>query len=125
MISYRVADQFTPFPGGRYAADGPGSGESFREDVLIPHIRKALDNEDDFFLVLDGVEGLPSSFLEEAFGGLLRHAPWRMDQVQQVLHLQADDPELGPYVDLAWAFMSAEEMRQRSHRAQRAPLAGT
>lgn len=67
----RVAD-FTKYPGGRYRTDGKGSAEAFREDHLEPALRDggrvAVD--------LDGVLGAGSSFLEEAFGGLVRnHGP--------------------------------------------------
>ena len=64
-----VAKEFSKFPGGRYVTDGPNSGERFREEILAP----ALVSGDDVFTIdLDGTVGFGSSFLEEAFGGLVR-----------------------------------------------------
>lgn len=59
---------FSRTPGGRYRSDGKSSGQEFREDVLLP----ALDVYDEVVVDLDHVVGLPSSFAEEAFGGVVR-----------------------------------------------------
>jgi hypothetical protein len=63
-----VATDFSPTPGGRYISESLYSGEEFRQKVLEPkieqHQRLAID--------LDGPEGFTTSFLEEAFGGLVR-----------------------------------------------------
>ena len=64
-----IARDFGRYPAGRYLADGPYSGQAFREKLLVPALRgndKIVDIE------LDGARGLASSFLEEAFGGLVR-----------------------------------------------------
>ncbi len=60
-----IANDFSKFPGGRRKADGPYSGEEFRDTLLIP----ALKDYDYVEVQLDGVVGYPASFLEEAFGG--------------------------------------------------------
>jgi hypothetical protein len=60
---------FTKFPGPRFKKLGPGSGEEFRDDYLIPAIKEHGSNID---LNLDGAAGYGSSFLEEAFGGAVR-----------------------------------------------------
>ena len=59
---------FAKYPGPRYANLGEFSGEVFRDAVLIPAIMK----NDDFSIDFNGVYGFGSSFLEEAFGGLVR-----------------------------------------------------
>jgi len=63
-----VAGDFSPTPGGRYISESLYSGQEFREKVLEPqiaqHKRLVID--------LDGPEGFTTSFLEEAFGGLVR-----------------------------------------------------
>lgn len=67
MIS--IARDFSPSPAGRYRSDGPYPGQAFRDDMLIPALRE-------FSVVtvdLDGTSGFGSSFLEEAFGGLVRN----------------------------------------------------
>lgn len=60
---------FTEFPGPRFTALGPSSGEEFRDSILIPSI-----NEEGGAVAvnLDETMGYGSSFLEEAFGGLIR-----------------------------------------------------
>ncbi len=63
-----VAKDYTLYPGPRLAKTGKWSGEDFRESVLIPALREGVP----FILDLDGVAGYPPSFLEEAFGGLIR-----------------------------------------------------
>lgn len=63
-----VASDFSRFPAGRFRDDGPYTGERFREDFLVP----ALKQCEVLTVDLDGVMGYGSSFLEEAFGGLVR-----------------------------------------------------
>jgi hypothetical protein len=63
-----VSQDFTRFPAGRYISDGSFSGQRFRDEFLIPALRSAERVE----VQLDGTLGPGSSFLEEAFGGLLR-----------------------------------------------------
>ena len=63
-----VPKDFSPFPAGRFVSDGPNSGERFRDALLYPALQEARNVQ----IVLDGSEGYGSSFLEEAFGGLVR-----------------------------------------------------
>lgn len=69
MITIKVLD-FTEFPGPRHESIGPFSGEKFRDEVIL----KALAEHDiaEIRIDLDGTAGYGSSFLEEAFGGLVR-----------------------------------------------------
>lgn len=65
-----ISRDFSDTPGARHPSDGPYSGEEFRNSLLEPLIEdEAVDN---IIIVLDGVEGYATSFLEEAFGGLAR-----------------------------------------------------
>jgi hypothetical protein len=59
---------FTRYPAGRHRSDGHFSGERFREEFLIPAIEKC----DHVLIRLDCTAGFGSSFLEEAFAGLVR-----------------------------------------------------
>ena len=69
QFKINVAKEFSPFPFGRYRADGDRSGEVFREEQLVPAIR----NHDHVTVDLSGSNYYGSSFLEEAFGGLVRN----------------------------------------------------
>ena len=63
-----IARDFSATPGGRFFEDGPFSGQRFREELLLP----ALISENQVEVDFSGAEGFGSSFLEEAFGGVVR-----------------------------------------------------
>jgi hypothetical protein len=63
-----VAEDFSKFPAGRFYSDGPFSGERFRVEILLPALKAAQV----VVVNLNGVSGYGSSFLDEAFGGLVR-----------------------------------------------------
>lgn len=94
-----VASQFSRFPAGRYRDDGPFTGQRFREDLLIP----ALEKHDEVLIELDGVIGYGSSFLEEAFGGLVRSGKFSTSQLHQKIRLNTKlksvELEIWNYVD--------------------------
>lgn len=70
MFNVKVTE-FTKYPGPRYIALGPNSGEEFREQYLV----NALKKDPEVSINLDGVLGYGSSFLEEIFGGIVRAMP--------------------------------------------------
>lgn len=72
MIHLSIANDFSKTPGVRYPQEGKFSGQEFRQDVLIPRVKEAIENDDTLEIDLDGTYGLGPSFLEEAFGGLIR-----------------------------------------------------
>jgi hypothetical protein len=101
-----IAREFSDTPFGRYSSDGPESGQSFRDKMLIP----ALKNGDIIRLVLDGVEGLPSSFWEEVMGGLVRNGLAPAD-LKSRMTVVANDPALQVYVRLGWKYVDDESAR--------------
>lgn len=90
MIEIRIADDFSRVPAGRYRNDGPRSGEAFRRDHLAPALRDA----DKVVVRLDGVEGYGSSFLEEAFGGLVRVEGYTGEELRRSLIIETGDSAL-------------------------------
>lgn len=68
MKVINIAREFSEVPVGRFYSDGPDSGERFRDELLEP----ALRENDRVRIELDGTDGYGSSFLEEAFGGIVR-----------------------------------------------------
>lgn len=72
MIQINVAEDFTDKPGARYESQGSNSGEKFRDVILYPAYLKAIEKNEKLIINLDGGYGYGSSFLEEAFGGLIR-----------------------------------------------------
>ncbi|MCY4150980.1 MAG: STAS-like domain-containing protein [Aestuariivita sp.] len=89
---YKIAEEFSSTPGGRFQRNGPWSGEQFREEVLSELVNEAIKTRDKIVIVLDGTSGYGSSFLEEAFGGLVRKGNFDKNQLNEHLEIQANDP---------------------------------
>ncbi|MCP4458520.1 MAG: STAS-like domain-containing protein [Cytophagales bacterium] len=66
-VEISIAKDFSPYPAGRFSNDGEYSGEAFSKKIM-----EFLDKSDVVTIDLDGTYGLADSFLEEAFGGLVR-----------------------------------------------------
>lgn len=65
---FSIAERFGKYAGPRYRKQGPHSGEALRDKLV-----KFLDGSTGVVtIVLDGTRGMGSSFLDEAFGGLVR-----------------------------------------------------
>ncbi len=84
-----IGKVFSKFPAGRYSADGPASGEKFREDVLRPILSAGFD----LVIELDDALGYGSSFLEEAFGGLVRSG-FGANELLRRCHFESYDDSL-------------------------------
>lgn len=67
-VEIDIARDFSSEPFGRYPFHGPASGERFRDEFLVGPLREGHD----VLVDIDGVTGLSSSFLDEAFAGLVR-----------------------------------------------------
>lgn len=67
-----------------------------------------LNGEKRVVLDFDGVEGLPSSFLEEIFGGLVRQG-FSVELLRGLIDIRASDPELAMYPKMAWRFATEAE----------------
>jgi len=109
MKTISIADDFTKYPGGRYKKHGKGSGEEFREDFLVPNLEK----DEQIIVVLDGTAGYSSSFLEEAFGGLVRRGFGR-DRVHQLLKIRADGA-FKTYETMIWQFVDTSRSENLAH----------
>lgn len=114
MNEVRVASRFSRHLGGRYKKDGPWSGEAFRDAVLLDSVEKALKTGEPVLINFDGVAGTPTSFLEEAFGGLLRARPhWKLDEIKAVVTIDAPGtPFLQSFMALAYQFMERAAARR-------------
>lgn len=86
-----VALDFSRFPAGRKSTDGDFSGETFRKRLLEPAFATAQEK---VVVKLDGTFGYGSSFLEEAFGGLVRSSKQSPEEVLARLDLQSEDASL-------------------------------
>lgn len=72
MIKFSIAKNYTETPGPRYTNEGKFSGEDFREKHLRKLLHEAKEKKERILIDFDGGYGYPTSFLEEAFGGLVR-----------------------------------------------------
>lgn len=68
----KISDVFSNTPGARFESEGPNSGEKFRKEILLPKYLEAKKNGENLVINLDDCYGFATSFLEEAFGGLVR-----------------------------------------------------
>lgn len=87
--SIEVAKQFSRAPVGRFISDGPNSGQRFRERFLAPALRRGETVIVDF----RGTRAVGSSFLEEAFGGLIRGGFESSDLLRRI-SIIARDPSM-------------------------------
>ena len=100
MSDYKIdlAEGFSRYPFGRYQGDGEHSAEKFRDDILTPALRNHLHVTVD----LGGTNYYGSPFLEETFGGLLRHgfSKAELDEKLTVLHdkLPSVKDEVAAYI---------------------------
>lgn len=92
-MNISIAKDFSDVPAGRYLADGDFTGQKFREDYLVPALKEA-DKNHPVVVDINDVEGYGSSFLEEAFGGLVREACYSKDDLDEKLKIIAS----GEYV---------------------------
>lgn len=84
-----VAKDFSDEPIGRFPSDAEYNGQRFRDEYLFP----ALSKFDKVIVDFDGVEGCGSSFLEEAFGGLVRTNKLSKEDVLRRLELISKEDE--------------------------------
>lgn len=100
----RISKEFTDTPGPRKRSEGEFSGEQFLEELLRPRFIAAREAGVTLHIDLDGAVGYPSSFLEEAFGGLSREFGYEL--VKRVLEFKCDDEpylleQIVKYIDRA------------------------
>lgn len=100
MRTISIARHFSIYPGGRTPEDGPHSGEEFRDEYLMP----IFGSDESVTIDFDGVRGYGSSFLEEAFGGLVRRGI-DAEHIRKQLQFKSSKPsiinEVNRYIDAA------------------------
>lgn len=103
MVYIVVAKDFSKTPFGRFTTDSPNSAEKFRKEHLV----KAFESQDKEIIVdFTGISlGVGSSFLEEAFGGLIRKEGIPKHDVQERLIIKSELPfyreQIAKFIDKA------------------------
>ncbi|MET3229986.1 UNVERIFIED_ORG: hypothetical protein ABIC54_002171 [Burkholderia sp. 1263] len=114
MINIQVARDFSRHPAGRFEKDGPYSGELFRRKHLAPYLK----NGESVTVEMDGARGYGSSFLEEAFGGLIREG-FTLAFVQEKVRILASNPslehEIQSYLISASNAVEADRVHRHTH----------
>lgn len=89
-MKINIAEQFPPNPAGRWPSEGPYSGQRFREEILVPALKSALEKGGDerVEIDLDGSLFFSAAFLEEAFGGLARVPGIPFDKIKSILEVK-------------------------------------
>lgn len=97
-----IAKDFARSTGGRVPEEGPNSGQEFRDNILVPALKKFAG---EIVVDLDGTDGYGSSFLEEAFGGLVRLGFNAKELQDRFIFISNDDPtyeeEIRQYINEA------------------------
>lgn len=106
-----IAVDFSEYPAGRFVEDGDYNGTTFRKQHLIP----ALENYAKVCVVFDGVAGFGSSFLEEAFGGLVHGENFSKDFLDEHMQITTNEPELKVFVELAQRFIDDADKLAQTH----------
>ncbi|QCE34621.1 DUF4325 domain-containing protein [Acetobacteraceae bacterium] len=99
MNTIRISKDFAPRTGARFKRLGPHSGEEF-QNLLLKRLASATAN-DPLYVYIDGKNGYFSSFLEEAFGGLVRTNKITPADLEKKLIIEADCDANQPYVKQA------------------------
>ena len=93
MKTISIGKDFSRAPIGRYESDGPYNGAKFRDKLLKP----ALDTGELVKIIIDDAEGYGSSFLEEAFGGLIRVHHYKKKELLKQIQIEYSLPEFKIY----------------------------
>ena len=101
MTTIRIATDFSDTPLGRFPDDGEFNGTRFRDELLCP----ALKSNDEVVVDIDRVEGYGSSFLDEAFGGLVRKGYFSAEELSRKLTVAYKDKDFKIYHDLIWKYI--------------------
>lgn len=110
QLTINIAKDFSPIPGARYPIEGDFSGQEFRQSLLAPKLKEAIKNGDTLIIDLDGTLGYGTSFLEEAFGGLIRSDKFSYEDIGKHLMFSCnDDPG---YIDEIKSYMEEANAKE-------------
>lgn len=97
-VTIRIATDFARVPGPRKREQGASSGEEFRDTLLAPKLEEATREGATLIVNLDGATGYGTSFLEEAFGGLIRRG-YPRSAVEAIQIISEEEPWLKREID--------------------------
>ncbi|MBR3371152.1 MAG: STAS-like domain-containing protein [Rhodobacteraceae bacterium] len=92
-----IASEFWKYPAGRSKIDGPYNGETFRINHLAPKLREVIQAGGKLTVSMDGLLSCGSSFLDSAFGGLVRDDKFTKKELENHLRIVVTMKELERY----------------------------
>lgn len=98
MSKINICNDFSDTPGGRYKNEGSFSGEEFRETILLPEYEKIENTSEQLEINFDNCFGFATSFLEEAFGGLVREHK-KMNTFRKYIIISNDDETIPKLIE--------------------------
>lgn len=111
-MEIKIATDFSRIPGARVPEEGDYPGIQFRQEILLPKLKEAIEKNQKLVIDLDGTAGLGTSFLEESFGGLIRTDKLDYHTVIKTLEfVSIDDPD---YIDEIMDYLK-EAYEQRNN----------
>lgn len=117
LMQIDVAKQFSPYPSGRFTADGTFNGQRFREEILVPALRHAQSDGGKVTVDIDGVRSFGSSFLEEAFAGLIRTGSFTPDELTALLEIECTKAHLAFFKDSILSYINDAARQQAIEHA--------
>lgn len=117
MVKVSVVEDFSRTPGPRYISEGEYSGELFRKTVLLPKVMEAQNAAEDIQVDLDRASGYGTSFLEEAFGGLIREDHISYDFLKDHLIIKSDEDDI--YIQEIKTYMENASMKESKKKNAR------
>ncbi len=88
-VKISIAKQFSKTPAGRFYDDGEYSGQRFRDEFLTVNLKNP--DIDVVEIDLNGLDGIGSSFWDEAFAGLVFAEKIPLETLDKKLELVCDD----------------------------------
>ncbi|KRS11030.1 hypothetical protein XM53_18295 [Roseovarius atlanticus] len=102
-IRISIAEDFSAYPIGRDETDSVESnGKKFRVEFLAPALEQAKADGTQVIVSFEGVESFGSSFLEEAFGGLVRKEGWKSSDLKKFMKIDYDWPGYARFERRLW-----------------------
>lgn len=89
IIDFSIAEDFSRFPGPRFKHQGANSGETLGKKLA----KLLREHKARYRIILDGTTGIGSSFLDQAFGGLVSdHGFSKTELESRLLFVSEVDP---------------------------------